>query len=68
MKYKLENEEREILDNYENSKYVEISDMGKEIEKHTEYAKATFRKNKRINIRISQRDLEYIVTCINELD
>ena len=57
---KLENEEKEILDDYENGEYVEISDLGKEIEKHTEYARATFLKNKRINIRISQRDLEYI--------
>jgi len=60
MKYKLDNEEKEILNDYENDEYIEISDMGKEIEKHTEYAKATFLKNKRINIRISQRDLEYI--------
>ena len=60
MKYKLDNEEKEILNDYENDEYVEISDMGKEIENHTEYAKATFLKNKRINIRISQRDLEYI--------
>ena len=60
MKYKLDNEEKEILNEYENDEYVEISDMGKTIEKHTEYAKATFLKNKRINIRISQRDLEYI--------
>ena len=60
MKYKLDNEEKEILNDYEDDEYVEISDMEKEIEKHTEYAKATFLKNKRINIRISQRDLEYI--------
>ena len=60
MKYKLDIEEKEILDEYENDEYVEISDMGKEIEKHAEYAKATFIKNKRINIRISQRDLENI--------
>ncbi len=60
MKYKLDSDEKEILSGYENDEYVEISDMEKEIEKHTEYAKATFLKNKRINIRISQRDLEYI--------
>jgi predicted DNA binding CopG/RHH family protein len=60
MKYKLDSEEKEILNDYENDEYDEISDMEKVIEKHTEYAKATFLKNKRINIRISQRDLEYI--------
>jgi predicted DNA binding CopG/RHH family protein len=60
MKYKIDNEEKEVLNDYENGEYIEISDMEKEIEKHTEYAKATFLKNKRINIRISQRDLEYV--------
>ena len=60
MKYKLDNQEKEILNDYENDEYAEISDMEEEIKKHTEYAKATFLKNKRINIRISQRDLEYI--------
>jgi len=60
MKYKLDNKEKEILNNYQNDEYVEISDMDKIIEKHTEYAKSTFLKNKRINIRISQRDLEYV--------
>ena len=60
VKYKLDSEEKEILNDYENDEYIEISDMEKEIEKHTEYARATFLKNKRINIRISQRDLEYV--------
>ena len=60
MKNRLDNEEKEILNDYEDDKYVEIHDMGEEIKKHTEYAKATFLKNKRINIRISQKDLESI--------
>ncbi|MBM3706824.1 MAG: antitoxin [Actinobacteria bacterium] len=58
MKYKPDNQEKEILDDYENEEYIEVPDMDKTIEKHTGYAKATFLKNKRINIRISQRDLE----------
>ncbi|MCJ7666017.1 MAG: antitoxin [Actinobacteria bacterium] len=60
MKNKLDNEENEILNDYENDKFVEIPEMGAEIKKHVEYAKATFLKNKRINIRISQKDLESI--------
>jgi predicted DNA binding CopG/RHH family protein len=60
MKNRLDNEEKEILNDYENDEYVEIPDMGEEIKKHAEYAKATFLKNKRINIRISQKDLESI--------
>lgn len=63
MKNKLDNEEKEMLNDYNNNEYIEITDMEKEIEKNKEYAKETFLKflkNKRINIRISQRDLEYI--------
>ena len=60
MKYKLENEEKELLDDFEKNEFVEIPDMETEMKKHVEYAKATFIKNKRINIRISQKDLESI--------
>lgn len=60
MKNKLDREEKDILNSYENDEFVEIPDMKAEIKKHIEYAKATFRKNKRINIRISQKDLESI--------
>jgi len=60
MKSKLDNEEKEILNAYENNEFVEIPDAEKEIKKHVEYAKATFLKNRRINIRISQKDLESI--------
>ena len=60
MKYSLDNEEKEILHTYENNEFVEIPDMEAEIKNHAEYAKLTFLKNKRINIRISQNDLESI--------
>jgi hypothetical protein len=39
MKYKLGNEEKEIINDYENDEYVEISDMEKVIEKHSESIK-----------------------------
>jgi predicted DNA binding CopG/RHH family protein len=60
MKNRLDNEEKEILKDYEEDGFVEIPEMDAEIKKHVEYAKATFRKNKRINIRISQKDLESV--------
>lgn len=60
MESKLDNEEKEILKDFEEDGFVEIPDMETEMKKHVEYAKATFLKNKRINIRISQRDLESI--------
>ena len=60
MKNKLDREEKEILEAYENDEFVEIPEMDSKIKRHIEYAKETFRKNKRINIRISQKDLESI--------
>jgi predicted DNA binding CopG/RHH family protein len=60
MKNKLDREEKEILEAYENDEFVEIPEMDSKIKRHVEYAKETFRKNKRINIRISQKDLESI--------
>src|SRR5665647_2182365 len=60
MKNKLSKEEEEILNSYEKNEFTEIPDMEAEIKKHVEYAKATHLKNRRINIRISQKDLESI--------
>ena len=37
-----------------------VPGMQEEIKRHVEYAKATHRKDKRINIRISVKDLEMI--------
>ena len=53
-------EEKEILTSFENDEWKEIPNMDTEIKKHVEYAKATHRKDKRVNIRISQKDLESV--------
>jgi predicted DNA binding CopG/RHH family protein len=58
MKSKLTKEEKEILTSFENDEWKEIPNMDTEIKKHVEYAKATYRKDKRVNIRISKKDLE----------
>ncbi|MEA3305562.1 MAG: antitoxin [Candidatus Omnitrophota bacterium] len=57
---RLNKEEKEILDAYEKGKFSSIPNVKKEIEKYREYAKAALQKNKRINIRISERDLIHI--------
>ncbi len=54
---KLTKEEQEILDAYENGEFTSIPDVKKEMAKYREYAKNTLNKNKRINIRLSERDL-----------
>ncbi len=60
MKSKLDKYEKDVLTSYENDEWIEVPDMVNEIKKHGEYAKATNRKDKRVNIRISQKDLELI--------
>lgn len=58
MTAKLDKYEKDILESYQNDEWVEVSDMKNEIKKHASYAKSTTRKDKRVNIRMSQRDLE----------
>ena len=53
----LDQEEREELETIENSEYVEVKDMKKEIEKAKLAAKATLNKTRNINIRLSEQDL-----------
>ncbi|KQC13188.1 MAG: antitoxin [Desulfuromonas sp. SDB] len=57
---KLDKEEKEILESYEKGDFKSVANVKKEISKYREYAKHTLRKNKRINIRISERDLIHI--------
>jgi predicted DNA binding CopG/RHH family protein len=54
---KLDDEEREILEAFEKGKLESIVNIDAEQEKHRQYAAATFKKDKRISIRISSRDL-----------
>jgi predicted DNA binding CopG/RHH family protein len=57
---KLNREEKEIVRAYEKGRFKSVPHLKKEIGRYREYAKATFQKNKRINIRISERDLIHI--------
>lgn len=59
-KDKLDREEREILDSFDRGEWRSISDKDKEIHRYASYAKAALKKNKRINIRIAESDLESI--------
>jgi predicted DNA binding CopG/RHH family protein len=60
MKKPLNTEERSLLRSYERGEWRTPPDMAAEIARHTEYAKAANRKNKRVNIRISAGDLASI--------
>ncbi len=54
----LSQDEKEILDAFESGNVKSIKQSKKLIERHKQYAKATLRKDARINIRISSKDLE----------
>ena len=57
MKTKLTKEEKEILDSFERGEWVPVTDLSKRKKELAEYARNTLRKDKRLNIRISERDL-----------
>ena len=57
---KLNEEEKAILDSFEKGEWQPIKDREKEIDRYSSYAKETLKKDKRINIRISDKDLESI--------
>lgn len=54
---KLDQEEKEILDAFEANRLIRSKGAKNEISRHKVYAEATFKKDSRINIRLSSRDL-----------
>jgi predicted DNA binding CopG/RHH family protein len=52
-----DSEEKEILDAFESGKLKRVKNRENEIERHKRVAETTFRKDSRINIRISSKDL-----------
>ncbi len=54
---KLSKEEKELIDSVERGQWKTIPNFKKEAKRYQEYARATFRKDKRVNIRISEKDL-----------
>jgi predicted DNA binding CopG/RHH family protein len=60
MKNKMTKEEQDILESFEKVEWKSVSGLEKEKKRYRKSAAATFRKDKRINIRISQRDLELL--------
>lgn len=54
---RLTKEEKEILDSVEKGEWKRIPNYKKEAERYREAARATLRKDKRVNIRMTERDL-----------
>jgi predicted DNA binding CopG/RHH family protein len=57
MKNRLTEEEQEILDSFERGEWTPVKDLSKRKKELIRYAGNTFKKDKRLNIRISERDL-----------
>ncbi len=53
-------EERDILTTYERDEWRPVAERGAENERYRRYARATFGKDRRVNIHISGNDLEAI--------
>ena len=58
----LDQEEQELLESYERDEWQAVTNQEAEKDRYQAYAKATFKKDKRVNIRISSKDLEAIQT------
>jgi predicted DNA binding CopG/RHH family protein len=56
-KQTMDPEEREILESYERNEWHPIKTRGAEIARLQNYARNNLQKNKRINIRLAERDL-----------
>jgi predicted DNA binding CopG/RHH family protein len=54
---KLQPDELELLASYENDEWQSAKNVKEQKEQYSIYARATFRKDQRINIRISEKDL-----------
>ena len=57
MTKKTDKKENDILKSYDNEEWNTIENLEKKSVEYSKYARNTFLKNKRINIRISERDL-----------
>ena len=57
---KLDADEKRILDSVERGEWRSARGPKRTKSRHSIYAKATFRKDRRLNIRISTKDLEAI--------
>jgi predicted DNA binding CopG/RHH family protein len=57
IKMKLNKQEKEIVESVERGDWRSVRGVKKQTKRYQEYAKATVRKDKRVNIRMSEKDL-----------
>ena len=57
---KLSNEEKEIIESVERDEWRRIPDFENEVTRYQDYARSTLRKDKRVNIRMTEKDLVHL--------
>jgi predicted DNA binding CopG/RHH family protein len=55
---KLDPKEKDLLESFDRGEWRPVKAPEAEMARYQEYARATFRKDARVNIRISRKDLE----------
>ena len=60
--FNLDSEEMELLESLESGEWNSVSNLEDEIQAHQNIAKSTLKKDKRVNLRMSSKDLEAIKT------
>ena len=60
--FNLDAEEMELLESLESGEWNSVNNLKDEIHTHQNIAKNTLKKDKRVNLRISSKDLEAIKT------
>ena len=55
---RLDPEEQELLESFDRAEWRSVKGGEAELERYRPYARATFKKDRRVNIRISRKDLE----------
>ncbi len=58
--FNLDNEEMELLESLESGEWNSVNNLTDELLAHKNIAKNTLKKDKRVNLRISSKDLEAI--------
>jgi len=59
---RLDKDERELLDSVERGEWTSVKNLKGEIKRHQQYARNTLKKDRRVNIRVSSKDLEELQT------
>jgi len=55
---KLDKEEKELVESFDAGEWKSVRDKDGALKRYQGYARATFRKDRRVNIRITSKDLE----------